>query len=197
MTSPAFPGSSSISTPTVTSTIATFSTRFRSWRDRREYGFVSAGGDEKYSRPLQRLKLGDRLFAYIKGHGYVGFGQVTQERVPAAEFIPDGQGKPLPQLDLKSPVRADPPRDGSEEYAVGVCWIDSVDKEHAKRFAGAFANQNVVGAGPQVAFGPVAGVGTADNSRAARFFGHGQHSERGFAHAQKAHLAQVVEVILE
>jgi len=31
-----------------------------------------------------------------------------------------------------------------EEYVIGVRWLDSVPREEAKRFTGAFANQNVV-----------------------------------------------------
>ena len=69
---------------------------------------------------------------------------MTKERSLAAEFIPTGAARPLPSLQLESPVRANPPLDGKEEYAVGVRWIDSVTREEAKRFAGVFANQNVV-----------------------------------------------------
>jgi hypothetical protein len=116
----------------------------RNWKDRQIYGFVSAGGGEMYSDPLNRLKLGDKLFAYIKKRGYVGFGEVTQERVLAAEFVPDGQEKPLPELKLITPVHPNPPQDGKAEYAVGVRWIDTVDHNDAKRFTGVFANQNVV-----------------------------------------------------
>lgn len=116
----------------------------RSWSDRRKYGFVSAGGGEKYSDKLKKLKQGDRLFAYIKGEGYVGYGEVTQERIVAAEFHPEGASVPLPQLDLETAVRPDPVRNGNEEYAVGVRWLKAFDQREAKRFNGAFANQNVV-----------------------------------------------------
>lgn len=116
----------------------------RSWHDRRKYGFVSAGGGESYSGRLKLLKNGDRLFGFIKKHGYVGYGEVTQERGLAAEFVPEGQNKPLPQLPLQSPVKANVPLDGKEEYAVGIRWIEAVPRDDAKWFTGAFANQNVV-----------------------------------------------------
>lgn len=116
----------------------------RSWEDRRKYGFVSAGGGEVYGGKLKRLKKGDRFFAYIKGEGYVGYGEVTQERTLATEFVPDGQNEPLPELSLESPIDPNPSQSGHEEYAVGVKWIETVDQAQAKRFAGAFANQNVV-----------------------------------------------------
>jgi hypothetical protein len=116
----------------------------RSWNDRRKYGFVSAGGGEKYSRPLSHLKAGDRLFAYIKGHGYVGFGEVTEEKCLASGLVPPEMDRPLTDLSLESSIPKDPPLDGKEEYAVGVRWLESVPRDQAKWFTGAFANQNVV-----------------------------------------------------
>jgi len=116
----------------------------RSWNDRRKYGFFSAGGNEKYSRPLRRLTIGDKLFAYAKGYGYVGYGVVTQEKTLAAEFVPEDETRPLSQLQLETPIPSDPPIDGREEYAVGVRWIEAVARDEAKWFSGAFANQNIV-----------------------------------------------------
>ncbi len=116
----------------------------RSWRDRRKYGFVSAGGGEVYSGKLERLQVGDKLFGYIKGHGYVGFGEVTKEKQLAADFVPDGETKPLTELDLETPVKRNRRVPGKEEYAVGVRWLEAVDQEDAKWTARAFANQNVV-----------------------------------------------------
>jgi len=116
----------------------------RSWDDRKEYGFISAGGGEAYSRPLNRLKTGDRLFAYSKGNGYVGYGEVTKERVLAVDFVPNGKGQSLSDLSLKTSVGKRPLVDGKEEYAVGVHWHDSVPLDDAKRFPGAFANPNIV-----------------------------------------------------
>ncbi len=113
----------------------------RSWEDRRNYGFVSAGGGEPYSRPLTRLKLGDRLFAYATGHGYIGYGEVVQERTLATEFVPQGESKALPALELETKIPTHGGVEGNEEYAVGVKWMDAVPIEEAKRFTGAFANQ--------------------------------------------------------
>lgn len=116
----------------------------RSWADRRRYGFVSAGGGDQYSGKLSKLRLGDRIFGYIKGAGYVGYGEVIQERVPAAQFMPPGETTTLGCLPLKIPILMHGRRDGNEEYAVGVRWIKDYDQKDARRFNGAFANQNVV-----------------------------------------------------
>lgn len=114
----------------------------RDWEDRRKYGFVSAGGGHRHGRAMGKLKTGDRIFAFITGHGYVGYGEVTQERVLASEFVPEGKKLPLSDLPLTDPVPDFP--EGKEEYAVGVRWLETVPKSDAKWINGAFANQNVV-----------------------------------------------------
>jgi len=42
---------------------------------------------ERYSRPLKHLKIGAKLFAYMKGIGYVGYGEVTKEAVPMPSHV--------------------------------------------------------------------------------------------------------------
>lgn len=49
----------------------------RSWEDCRRYGFLSAGGTEQYQQYARTLRVGDRVFAYLSGHGYVGVGEVN------------------------------------------------------------------------------------------------------------------------
>ena len=117
----------------------------RNWDDCREYGFISAGGDRKYSKPLERLEKGDKLFAYMKGLGYVGFGEVASEAVIARKFVSVESGTPLLELDLKEPgMRADSENTDRSEYVVGVHWLETYPRDDAKWFTGAFANQNIV-----------------------------------------------------
>jgi len=119
--------------------------RHRNWDDNLKYRYIGAGQDEKYSRPLKRLKVGDKIFAYMKGIGYVGYGEVTKEAVPIIDFIVEDDGKPLLEHSLRS-------QDASEnkdipaksEWAVGIKWLNGVSRETAKTFRGAFANQNIV-----------------------------------------------------
>jgi Endonuclease NucS len=115
----------------------------RSWKDMQDYGFVAAGGGEKYSGPLNRLHPGDRIVAYQKGAGYVGYGIVTTASVIARDF--QTKGGPLLDQPLAQPGMARPGEDATRaEYVVGVNWIKSVPIPQAKRFDGMFANQNVV-----------------------------------------------------
>ena len=58
----------------------------RTWEDNVTYGFVAAGHDERYSRPPRKLGVGDEVFAYMAGLGYVGYGVVTAFAVPIARL---------------------------------------------------------------------------------------------------------------
>lgn len=115
----------------------------RAWEDMKRYGFLAAGGGEVYSRPLYRLSVGDRLFAYDKGKGYIGYGEVTAEAIPAADFMtPDG---PLLNQPLVQPgMRRQGEPEECAEHTVAVTWRKTVDPAQARWFKGGFANQNIV-----------------------------------------------------
>jgi hypothetical protein len=117
----------------------------RNWDDNREYDYIGAGQGEKYSRPLRHLRLGDKFFAYMKGIGYVGYGEVVKEATPISDFVVDKSGKPLLALALRAPKAAEN-KDSPEksEWAVGVRWLKALPREQAKTFKGIFANQNIV-----------------------------------------------------
>jgi len=104
---------------------------YRTWEDNRTYGFLSAG----HSLAFERLSVGDKIYAYTKGRGYVGFGEVTKEAVRVKEFMAPNKKEPLPAADKNS---------DNEEWVVGVKWKHTVPTEQAKTFDGIFANQNVV-----------------------------------------------------
>lgn len=121
----------------------------RSWVDAREYGFVSAGGGEWYSRSLRKLPVGARIFVHVPGQGYVGVGIVTGPALPASEsfLVVSGVAQPFRQLPLQGDyglhesVQAE---DGSDanEYIVPVTWENTVDLSEAFWRKGLFANQN-------------------------------------------------------
>ena len=117
----------------------------RNWDDNRRYGYIAAGQGVRYSRPLQRLGVGDRVFAYMKGLGYVGYGEVRKQAVMIRDFVVEKEGKPPLDLDLKAP-RADENCENPElsEWVVGINWVKALPREGARRFKGIFANQNIV-----------------------------------------------------
>lgn len=115
----------------------------RAWEDMRRYGFVASGGGRFYSGRLEQLSVGDKIYAYQKGRGYVGYGEVTSGPVMVKDFsLPDGK---LLSADLVQPNLAhDIDDEELAEYAVGVNWIKTFPMSDARTFRGVFANQNIV-----------------------------------------------------
>jgi hypothetical protein len=115
----------------------------RAWADMIKYGFVGAGGGDFYSKRLDQLSIGDEIFAFQRGLGYVGYGVVNTEKVPASEFM-TGSG-PLFQQDLVQPnIKRNADDSSRAEYVVGIDWQKTFDLDKSKWFKGAFANQNIV-----------------------------------------------------
>jgi hypothetical protein len=115
----------------------------RHWEFCRKYGYVSAGGDPRYWKPLAtKLNVGDRIWVYQKQAGYVGTGVVTHAAMPI-HLLSLGDGSKLidrlSRPDLNQGT--DPDR---YAYAVGVRWDVTVALDQAKFFTGVFANQNIV-----------------------------------------------------
>ena len=53
----------------------------RNWSYNVQYCFVSSGGGSIWINAIKRLKKGNKIFAYISGKGYVGYGIVEEEAV--------------------------------------------------------------------------------------------------------------------
>jgi hypothetical protein len=102
----------------------------RAWEDSRKYGFMQAGGGRRYIEAVKKLKVGDKVFAYLSGHGYVGLAEVTAEAVPFKDFIPTGQDKPLPELPLVAKL---PPNSLDDPEKWDLCaevkWIAAVGRD--------------------------------------------------------------------
>lgn len=119
----------------------------RSWDDMRQYGFVSGGGGRWYSKTLDLLSPGKRVFACIPGTGYVGVGEVVDESRPVTEveIEMNGVAKPLLDLPLGAPkmgeFRDDPQK---IEHVARVEWIHTLSRKEAIWETGMFANQNTV-----------------------------------------------------
>jgi|GEM_PF-993233 len=104
----------------------------RSWEDCVKYGFMLAGGGKSWLDQVRKLKAGDKVFAYLSGHGYVGLGEVVAEAVPFKDFVPEGQTKPLPQLPLKADANQERNSDPEEwDECARVRWIRALPRERA------------------------------------------------------------------
>ena len=117
--------------------------KHRCWADCKQFGFLSAGQDKKWSDPIRTLEPGDIVVAYLKTHGYVGIGRVIEKAVKVNDFKIDG--KSLHQFELKEPNIFDNSDNLKSEYPVKIKWIKSVDSKEAKwkSKAGLFATQAI------------------------------------------------------
>ncbi|MFC7535556.1 hypothetical protein ACFQV6_43465 [Actinoplanes sp. GCM10030250] len=116
----------------------------RSWDDAREYGFVSAGGGEWYSRSLRALPLGGRVFVHLPKTGYVGVGLVAGPATPfdQAVLTVDEEQRKMTELPLSARYQHTATGADKDEYVVPVTWIRTLDREAAIWEKGFFANQN-------------------------------------------------------
>lgn len=120
----------------------------RRWDDAVKYGFIGAGGGPRgkwFSRSLEQLRPGHRVFAHIPKRGYVGVGIVTESSQRIRDFKVEVDGKTVPILDAplvaKEPGKYSDDPDKSE-YLVRVDWIKTVAREDAIWEKGMYANQN-------------------------------------------------------
>jgi hypothetical protein len=121
--------------------------RSRSWSEAVRYGFISGGGGTWYSKTLQLLRAGDRVWVRVPGEGYVGVGRAIGEAQRAAEFTVVTADGAQPALDvLTEGDYYRELRDDSEqcEYFVPMEWLDRVAVERAVQEVGFFGNQNTV-----------------------------------------------------
>lgn len=116
----------------------------RSWEDGRNYGFVSAGGGEWYSRTLRNLPAGARVNVYLPQRGYVAVGTTLRPaaRIDEAEVLVNGTWTRLLDLQLHAAYREGLEQGQSDlaEYVVPVQWITAVPGEQAYREPGMFAS---------------------------------------------------------
>lgn len=103
------------------------------WEDCVSYSCISAGGGPKYMRALQRLKLGDTVYAYITGSGYVGAGEVLSVAVPINKFITQPHNTPLVERELVTTNINDQPNKLDTDWAAGIKWFKTFDRENASR----------------------------------------------------------------
>ena len=131
--------------------------RYRCWDDFVRYGMVSAGHGNPPSAPLKRLSVGDEVYAWLDGRGYVGRGTVTQTAVLAGQFeiagdfvLKDGSGR-LDRVKLTEILglgRADMCEDASDpkrgEWVVGIKWLSVGSRKKPKRFPGMQEPQDTI-----------------------------------------------------
>ena len=118
----------------------------RHWEDAAQYGFVSGGGGSWYSKTLNMLESGDRVWVNIPQTGFVGVGIVDSPAMPAKEvrFLVNGEEKTLAELPVKGNYLENPDDPEKAEYVVKVHWLKTVLSRQAVKETGFFGNQNTV-----------------------------------------------------
>jgi len=119
----------------------------RSWADAVEFGFISGGGGAWYSKTLQQLSAGDRVWINIPQQGYVGVGRVLGPAVAANEFrvMKNGEERPVMQVAVRANYHAEFIDDPEHcEYFVPIRWRQTLPASLAVREIGMFGNQNTV-----------------------------------------------------
>lgn len=103
----------------------------RSWEDCRRYGFLSSGGTEQHQQHARALRVGDKVFAYLSSHGYVGVGEVTADAVPQKDFIPVGESSRLVELPVTAQLRPAYWESPVSDWCVAVRWAVALPREQA------------------------------------------------------------------
>ena len=119
----------------------------RSWEDAVQFGFICAGGAPWYSRTLQLLAPGDRVWVKIPGRGFVGVAKVLGRSEPASSFQVNTPEGPKPVLDVatRAGYHGALANDAENcEYFVPVKWLQTVPLERAVQEVGMFGNQNSI-----------------------------------------------------
>lgn len=118
----------------------------RRWEDARKWGFISAGGGTWYTKTLEFLSPGDRVWVNIPHTGYVGVGIVVESVKLAkdATFMVDGKPKSFAEIETQGSYLYSLDDLDKAEYVVRVDWMKSVAVKDAVRELGFFGNQNTV-----------------------------------------------------
>jgi hypothetical protein len=103
------------------------------WEDCLKYGCIGAGGGARFARALRRLRVGDKIYAYISGSGYVGCGEVMREAVPIKDFTVGPNNTSILEANLVT-TGLDNNRDNLEltEWVAGIKWLKTFERHQAR-----------------------------------------------------------------
>ena len=115
------------------------------WDDCMKYGFITGSGGRWYTRTLDRLFDGARVFVNIPGQGYVGVGRVTEKVTTVDKFVVEHEGSQVCLLDAPLQAPGMNHHIGDPDMCpnlVRVDWIKVVPRDKAHWEKGLFAIQH-------------------------------------------------------
>ncbi len=117
-------------------------------RDGLRRGYIVAGGGPWYSRTLDMLEPGSRIWVNVPGSGYVGVGIVTKSMEPVDKvMVPNEKGDKVHLVQISksaASLRSAADNPDTADYLVQVDWLKTVDPTEAISEKGFFGNQNSV-----------------------------------------------------
>ena len=116
----------------------------RKWEDGRTFGFITASGGPWYTRTLDMLDVGDRVWVNIPATGYVGVGVVSGKALPYDEFTVVEGGSTVPIANAKTVGNYAVDDSDATAWFVPIEWVTTVSESEAVREVGFFGNQNTV-----------------------------------------------------
>lgn len=116
----------------------------RKWDDGRKYGFITASGGPWYTRTLEMLDVGDRVWVNIPATGYVGVGIVNGTALPYEDFTVSVGETVIPIASAETLGNYATLDKDSAAWFVPVEWVATVPESEAVREVGFFGNQNTV-----------------------------------------------------
>ena len=116
----------------------------RKWEDARDYGFITASGGPWYTRTLEMLDVGDRVWVNIPATGYVGVGIVSGKALPYEDFTVDEGSEHVAIANAKTKGNYAVEDADATAWFVPVNWLATVSESEATKEVGFFGNQNTV-----------------------------------------------------
>ena len=116
----------------------------RKWEDARTFGFITASGGPWYTRTLDMLDVGDRVWVNIPATGYVGVGVVSGKALPYEDFTVVEGGSAVPIANAKTVGKYAVDDSDATAWFVPVEWVATVSESEAVKEVGFFGNQNTV-----------------------------------------------------
>ena len=131
------------------STIWHLNTGGRSWQDQMTFHYWTAGGGKRYKDTIYKLNIGDEVYAYLSGKGYVAHGFVIGAPTILNDYVVMSgayKGQKLVNLPITTAGRDRltenenitngihlTKQDADDyEYALAVEWVKAVGEEDAK-----------------------------------------------------------------